>query len=219
MAMKSLQIGIIGLGKFGSALAEALLDMDNIVIGVDRSESRVQALRSTLQHVYTADATDKQALQQLGFEELTHVVVSSGKSMEASILATLNLKELGVPQVWCKAISDDHEKVLRKVGADFVVFPERYVAKQIAHNLAVPGLIHFFPMGGGVALQEVVVDAWANKSLRELDITNTYQVQVVAIKGAAEASYSYVPKADRELLKGDTLLMLGAEDALAAMEN
>ncbi len=217
MAKNGLEVGIIGLGKFGSALAETLLEMDVMIMGVDRSEAKVQGLRDRIQHVYVADATDKAALEQLGFAELSHVVVSSGSSMEGSVLATLNLKELGVPQVWCKATSEEHEKVLRKMGADFVVFPERYVAKQLAHHLAVPGLVHFFPMGGGVALQEVVVDEWAGKSLRQLDITNTYHVQVVAIKGASEAEYTYVPAADRELLPGDMLLVLGEEEKLSTM--
>ncbi|GAB7080237.1 potassium channel family protein [Megalodesulfovibrio paquesii] len=218
-AKQGLEIGIVGLGKFGSALAERLLEMKVTVIGVDRSESRVTAMRDILEHVYQADATDKSALRQLGFGDLTHVVVSSGHSMEASVLATLNLKELGVPQVWCKAISEEHEKILRKLGADFVVFPEQYVAKQIAHHIAVPGLVHYFPLGSGVALQEVVVDKWAGSTLRDLNLTNRFQLQVVGVKHADEKDYTYIPKADRLLNAGDMLLILGGEHRLERIES
>lgn len=213
-AKKGLEVGIVGLGKFGSALAERLVEMKVTVIGLDRSESRVSAMRDILEHVYQADATDKAALRQLGFADLSHVVVSSGHSLEASVLATLNLKELGVPQVWCKAISEEHEKILRKLGADFVVFPEQYVAKQIAHHLAVPGLVHYFPLGSGVAMQEVTVEKWAGSTLRELDLTNRLQLQVVAIKRADENEYSYIPKANQVLTAGDMLLIIGGEDRL-----
>jgi trk system potassium uptake protein len=139
--------------------------------------------------------------------------------MEASILITLYLKELGVKNVAVKAVSDDHEKLLRKIGADTVFIPERYAARQLAHKLVKPGLIEFLPMDSDAAIQEVAVDAWGGKTLRELDLTNNFRVQVIARKSAQEESYSYIPRADDPLQKGDKLILVGREDRLVELKS
>ncbi len=206
------EVGVIGLGKFGFCLAETLMELGHQVIGVDKSESRVRVARDALTQVYQADAMDKVALQQLGFGELEFVVVSIGGSMEASILITMNLKELGTGQVWVKAVSRDHEKVLNKIGADFVVFPERFVARQLAHRLAVPGLLNYLPLGGGIVLQEFNVDKWAGQTLRELDLPNRHHLLVVAVKRPGEDKPSFIPRADVRLEKGDVLVAIGGDE-------
>ena len=204
------EVGVIGLGKFGYSLASSLTELGKTVVGIDKSEQNVRMAQNTVSHVYQADAVDKKALEQLHFQDLDCVVVSVGKSMEASILTILNLQDLGIKQIWVKAISMSHKKVLERLGVDMVVFPEMYVAKQLAHKLSVSGFLDYLSLGRGVVLKEVSVEHWAGKSLRDLDLTNRYKVQVVAIKTSGEENFSFVPKADTILNKNDTLLILGS---------
>jgi trk system potassium uptake protein TrkA len=208
------EFGVVGLGKFGLSLAESLMKHGQQVVGVDCDPDKVKAASETLTHAYQAEAVDKVALEQLGFGELPEVIVSTGHSMEASILVTLFLKELGCRNVTVKAISRDHEKVLRKVGADAVIFPERYAAEQLAAKLAVPGLIDYLPLGTNIILKEL-----AGKTLRELDLTNNFGVQVVAVKGAEDKQFTFVPKASVPLTKGDTLAVIGNAESLATVES
>ena len=205
----TLEIGIIGLGKFGFILAESLVDMGHTVVGVDANEQRIRLAQDVLTKVYQADATDKQAVVQLGLHELPTVVVSVGDSMESSILITLNLKELGAPLVCVKALSEAHETVLHKLGADLVIFPERFVARQLAQRLVNPGLLDYIPLGRDVALREIEVRTWTGKTLKELALTNRYEVQVVAVKPAGEKDFNFVPAAGLALQQGDVLLVMG----------
>jgi len=217
MARKE-QICVIGLGKFGYYLGKALIEMGHEVMGLDGDEEKVKNAQEVLSQTFRLDATDKQALDQVNAGEMSHVVVSVGHSMEASILITLYLKELGAKSVAVKAVSDDHEKLLRKIGADMVFIPERYAARQLAHKLVKPGLIEFLPMDSEAAIQEVAVDAWHGKTLRELDLTNKRRVQVIARKNVNEEAYSYIPRADDPLNTGDKLILVGREDKLNDLE-
>lgn len=129
------------------------------------------------------------------------------------------MKELGCKTVTVKAVSRDHEKVLTKVGADAVIFPERYAAEQLAAKLAVPGLIDYLPLGTNIILKEFTVENWAGKTLRELNLTNTYGIQVVAVKGLEEKQFVFVPKADQPLQKGEVLAVIGSGEILLELES
>jgi trk system potassium uptake protein TrkA len=213
------EFGVVGLGKFGLSLAKSLMAHGQTVVGVDCDPEKVKAASEVLTQAYQAEAVDKVALQQLGFGELPSAIVSTGHSMEASILITLFLKELGCKSVTVKAMSRDHEKVLIKVGADAVIFPERYAAEQLAAKLAVPGLIDYLPLGTNVILKELTVEDWAGKTLRELDLTNTFGIQVVAVKGLEEKQFVFVPKADEPLRKGDVLAVIGRGEELLDLDS
>lgn len=213
------EFGVVGLGKFGLSLAKSLMAHGQTVVGVDCDPEKVKAASEVLTQAYQAEAVDKVALKQLGFGELPSVIVSTGHSMEASILITLFLKELGCKSVTVKAMSRDHEKVLIKVGADAVIFPERYAAEQLAAKLAVPGLIDYLPLGTNVILKELTVEDWAGKTLRELDLTNTFGIQVVAVKGLEEKQFVFVPKADEPLRKGDVLAVIGRGEELLDLDS
>lgn len=215
--MAKTEVGVIGLGKFGGCLAKTLVELGAQVLGVDKSEANVKDAQDYLTQVYVADGTDKTALKQLGFDELPYVVVSIGHSMEASILITLNLKELGVERVWVKALSQEHEKILYRLGADYVAFPERFVARQLAHRLAVPGLLNYLSLGGGVVLEELTVDKWAGKELRELDLPNKHKMQIVAVKRQGEREFSFVPGATTILEQGDTVMVIGEKDKMGEL--
>lgn len=215
--MEKREFGVIGLGKFGMSLGKSLCGRGQVVVGVDSDPEKVKAASEILNQAFQAEAMDKVALKQLGFGELSEVIVSTGGSMEASILITMFLKELGCGRVTVKAISRDHEKVLKKVGADDVIFPERYAAEQLAAKLAVPGLIDYLPLGHNVILKELVVDAWAGKTLRDLSLTSRFGIQVVALKGAGEKHFVFVPKADEALQKGDVLAVLGRGESMVGI--
>ena len=193
--MKRKEFGIVGLGKFGLSLGQALRGHGQTVIGVDSDHEKVKEAAEILDQVYQADAMHKAALQQLGFGELPEVVVSTGHSMEASILIVMFLKELGCRRVTVKAISLDHEKVLKKVGADKIIFPERYAAEQLAARLAVPGLVDYLPLGRNVVLREFVVEKWEGQTLRNLNLTNVYGMQVVAMRSRDAKEFGFVPRA------------------------
>jgi trk system potassium uptake protein TrkA len=212
------EFGVVGLGKFGLSLAKSLMHHGQTVVGVDSDPEKVKVASEVLSQAFQAEAVDKVALKQLGLGELPSVIVSTGQSMEASILITLFLKELGCRSVTVKAMSRDHEKVLRKVGADEVIFPERYAAEQLAAKLAVPGLIDYLPLGTNVILKELTVDRWSGKTLRELNLTNSFGIQVVAVRAAAESQFVFVPKADLPLQKGDVLAVIGRGENLIGLE-
>lgn len=212
------QICIIGLGKFGYHLGRILIDLGVQVLGLDTDPDKVRAAQSVFTQVYRLEATDKKALEQIHVSEMSHVVVSVGHSMEASILISLYLKELSVPHVWVKAVSDDHERLLIKIGVDKVFIPERYAAKQLAHTLASPGLIEFLPIDEEVAIKELFIDNWAGKTLRQLDLTNRHHVQAIAVRRENQRKYNYIPRADEALNPGDRLVVVGHEHSLSGLK-
>lgn len=212
------EVGVIGLGKFGFSLAKALTELGIKVVGVDVDPENVRRAQDTLAQTFEADATDDKVLSQLGFQDLDRVIVSTGASMEASILVVLNLQSIGVKDISVKAVSEAHERVLYKLGVPFVVFPEAFVAFQLAHKLAAPGLHEYFGLGSDVATREIVVDTWTGKTLRELELTNRYQVQVIAFRQSGESEFRFVPQADRKLREGDVLVLLGKTENIIQVE-
>lgn len=212
-----MQIGVIGLGTFGSVFAKRIMELGYDAIGLDLDHDRVQKAKDVLTQVYQGDATDEKVLKQLGFHQLDHVVVSVGSAMEASILITLHLKELETKSVRVKAVSWDHEKILRKIGADDVFFPERYAASQMALSLSVPGLVDYLPVGGGIIVRKIEVDKWAGKTLRQLALPQRHSILVVAIEEEGGRT-AYFPQADRVLNKGDNLVAFAKSDVDEQME-
>ncbi len=216
---RKLEVGIVGLGKFGLSLALALSELGNDVVGVDKDGEHVRRAQDSLSQIYQADATDEKALEQIGFKDLNKVIVSTGNSMEASILVVLNLQSLGINDIWVKAISAEHERVLYKLDVPFVVFPEEYVALQLAHRLAAPGIHDYLGLGKDVVTREILVHQWVGKTLRELNLTNTFSVQVIAYRNAGVASFSFVPQADVKLQEGDVLVLLGKTENVMKIDN
>lgn len=216
---KKIEVGVIGLGKFGFALAETLKELGHDVIGVDGDMDKVRRAKDLLDQVYQADGTDRTAMEQIGLHDVENVVVSIGDSMGKSILVAMNLLELGVPNTWVKAVSEEHERVLRRLGVHNVIFPEQFVARQLAHRLAFPGLLDYLPLGSGVMLSEAVVDHWDGLTIRELALTSKYSLQIVAIKKLGAPSFSFVPQAEEKLAKGDILVLLGDAQNLRGIES
>ncbi len=206
--MKS-QIGIIGLGKFGLKFGQSLTDFGHEVLGIDEDPDKVKLAQNVFTQVYHADAMNREALEQIRIHDLEHVLVSVGDSIAASVMISMYLKELGVANVWVKAIHSDHEKLLYKIGADEVVIPEYMAAKQIASRISMPGFIEYLPFDKTMAVKEFTVKRWAGQSLKELDLTNKLGIQVIAVRRNGNSNYQYIPKAGEIFHEGDNFVAIG----------
>ena len=204
-----LQAGVIGLGKFGYKFGKTLMELGHTVVGIDIDPDNIKRAQHVFSQVFQADATDKAALEQMGVADLTHVLISVGDSIAASAMISLYLKELGVEVVWVKAINGDHEKLLHKIGVDEVVMPEHMAAKQLANRMAIPGFIENLPFDKEMVIKELIIDQWAGKTLREMDLTNRYNIQVIATRAAGSEKFKFIPKADQQLNSGDGLVTIG----------
>ncbi|MEU4479645.1 TrkA family potassium uptake protein [Micromonospora sp. NPDC023966] len=179
-------IVVIGLGRFGSRLAGALLQLDHDVLAIDHEQERVQRWASRLDRVVQADTTEENVLRQLGVAEFRRVVVAIGASVEASVLTVLALTELDIPQIWARATSEKHAKILHSVGAHHVMFPEAETSERVAH-LIVSRMLDFIEFGDDFAIAKVRVPAsLVGRSLRELAPTDRYGVMVVGAKLSGE---------------------------------
>ena len=210
-----IQAGVIGLGKFGLKFAETLVELGHDVIGVDKNEKNIKQAQQILPHVYKADASNKKALIQIGIGDCTHALVSTGQSISASTMISMYLKEIGVPVVWVKALHADHKKLLEMLKVDKVIIPEHSAAREFANRMVVPGFIKYLPFGDDIALKKLDVKEWAGSTLRELDLTNRFRVQILSLKKAGSDSYVFIPRADLRLKEGDTLVAIGRNEAFS----
>jgi trk system potassium uptake protein TrkA len=178
------EFAVIGIGMFGRNVAVQLARAGHSVLAIDIDQEEVDRAAADLDAVVCADATDEAALRELRMERMTCAVVAIGaQSMEASILATALLRQLGVPRIVARSLSDLHARVLRAVGAHEVVSPEEEMGQRLARRLAEPSVLERIELGEGAELAELEVPAaWIGKSLLELDIRRKYGVTVVAVR-------------------------------------
>lgn len=208
MKMK-LQVGIIGLGKFGLKFSQNLMALGHETLGVDNDPEKIKTAQNSLTQVYQADAMDREVLEQIRVHDLEHVLISVGNSIACSVMISMHLKELGSSKIWVKGINEDHKKLLYKIGVDEVIIPEFMAAQQIANRIAIPGFIDYLPFDKSMALKEFSVKHWVGKTLRELDITNAFDIQVIATRNNGENKYHYIPKADKMFHEGDGFVAIG----------
>jgi trk system potassium uptake protein TrkA len=214
--MPAKQFAVLGLGRFGASVGRVLSEMGYEVLGVDSDEDKVNDMSSVLTHVVVADGTDEAALQSLGVRNLDCVVVAVG-DLQASILMTVVLKEMGVKEVVAKATSDLHGRVLTKVGADRVVFPEREMGARVAQNLASANIIDFIELAPDFSIAEVSASGTlVGKSLRQLSLRQRFGVNVVAIKSGSAINVS--PKADDVIQEHDVLVVIGENQCIRHLE-
>ena len=213
------QIAILGLGRFGRALAGTLMEMGHDVLGVDANEAVVEQMASSLTNCVQADVMDEQALRSLGMNDFDIVVVAIGNSdVQASIFTTLTLKEMGVEHVVCKVGSDKHARILLKIGADRVVYPERDMGKRFAHSLVQSDVLEFIALSEEYSMMEINTpqSLWG-KSIRESDVRGRYKINIVALRRDGKIMVNPLP--EEVLQKGDTLLAIGETKALAKLHD
>nr|MDH3176674.1 TrkA family potassium uptake protein [Bacillus pumilus] len=203
------EYAVIGLGRFGGSICKALSEEGLEVMAMDMNEDRVNEYAKIASHAVIGDSTDENVLKNLGIRNFDHVIVAIGENIQASILTTIMLKELGVKMVTVKAQNDYHEKVLNKIGADRIVHPERDMGRRIAHKIISNNVLDYLELSDEYSLIEIVANSrLAGHSLLDLDIRARYGINIVAIKRGKEVIVS--PPADEMIQKEDILIVIGA---------
>ncbi len=213
------RFAVIGLGNVGHYLAVHLYEKGHEVLAVDNDPDRVQAVKDKTTQAVLGDATDREVLKSLELEEMDRVVVTIGSVLDASILVTLGLKDVGVPHVIAMAISEPHGRILQKVGASEVFFPEKDVAVSLAERLHNPNMLDYLPFLEGYSIVQIAPpESFVGKRLKELDLINTYGIQVVAVRELVPDRMNMIPTAKYIIKDSDTLVLLGPDEALETLQ-
>ena len=216
--MKMNQFVIVGLGRFGSSIGRELVLLGNEVLGVDRDEEKVQEFSSVLTHTVVADATEEEVLRSVGARNFDCGVVAIGDDIQASILAAILLKELGVKKVVAKAVSELHGRVLERLGVDRIIYPERDMGVRLAHQLVSPNLLDYIEISKKYTIAEMEVPSClTGKSLSNVNPRGRYGCSVVAInkpKGMIIA-----PTADDVLTEKDVMVVIGTNEQIEQFQN
>jgi trk system potassium uptake protein len=206
---------VIGLGNFGSSVAEMLHAQGHDVIAVDPSEDAVDRVAAHVTRAAVGDGRQLQTLERVGVRGADGGVVSTGDDITASILATMALRDLGVEDVYVKVISQDHARVMERIGVTETIFPERESAISLGTRMSGKALLNYVRLGPGFSIQEMAVpEEWNNKSLRELSLRPKYGISVIGIHDVLTDQIQS-PDADAVLKDSDTLLVAGRDEDLA----
>ena len=213
------QFVVIGLGRFGVSVATELYRMGHEVLAIDRSVERVEEIADSVTHAVCADATDEAELGSLGLRNFDVAVVSIGSDLQASILVTTLCKDLGVKFVLTKAKSALHAKVLQRVGADKVVFPEWDMGIRTAYNLVSTNILDYIELSPDYSLVEISVPPqWVGKNMRELNLRVRYGINVMAIRHVG-GDISVAPQGIDALEKDDVLVAIGSNASISKLED
>ncbi|WP_397537367.1 potassium channel family protein [Rummeliibacillus pycnus] len=208
---------VIGLGRFGGSIVNELVNQGAEVMAIDKHPERVDEFAAIATQSVVADTTDESVLKSLGIRNFEHVIVAIGDDIQSSILTTLMLKEIGVQKITVKAQNDYHEKVLRKIGADHVVHPERDMGIRIANNMMSNNVLDYLELSDEHSIMEIKAnDLLEGHTIIGLDIRARYGVNIVAIKREKEIIVS--PQADELILEGDILIVIGADADISRFE-
>ena len=205
---------VIGLGRFGTAVATELCNLGHEVLAIDDLEDRVQSISSRVTHAVAGDARDPAVLRALGVRNYNCAIVAVADDVGNSALITMNLKELGVRQVIAKAQSHVHQKVLQKIGADKVVFPEHEMGVKLAQSLSSSNILNFIELSVDFGIVELSIPkSWVGQTLRTLDVRAKYHVNIIAIRrGGDDHDLEISPGADYILCAGDVVVTLGRNE-------
>jgi trk system potassium uptake protein TrkA len=204
---------VIGLGNFGFYVAKSLFEEGKEVVGVDRNKERVQRLQGFCSYAVAGDATNKSILESAGIEKEDTLIVSLGDNISASVLVTLYLKDLDIQNIYVKIISEDHGRVLERIGATEVVFPERDLAKKLAQTLSSPNVIDYLPLTDEYNIVEIAPPKeFIGKTLAEIELRNKYNISVIAVKGLVPETLTMNPGGGFMIKDSDILIVLGKPD-------
>lgn len=204
------QFLVIGLGRFGTSIAQTLYNAGESVLAIDAKEEIVQEAinNDIVDNVVEADATDEKTLRDLGINNFDVAFVCMGSNIQASILITLMLKELGVKRVIAKAISAAHGKVLHKIGADEIVYPESFMGMRVAHAELTPTVIEHLKFSDNFLIVEIhAPESFFNKRLIDIELRKKYRANIIAIK-KANGHEDVSPSADSIIEEGDKLIVV-----------
>lgn len=207
---------VVGLGNFGSSIAESLNAQGHDVLAVDTSEEAVERIAGTVSSAVIADGRSAKTLERIGARNADAGIIGTGDDITASILATMALKDVGVREIYVKVISMDHARVMEKIGVTETIFPERDSAQRLAARLTTTSILNFVRLGTSFGIQEMAVpEGWVGKSLRALELPKRYGISVIAVHDVLTDTMSPTPDPDAPLTESDTLLVAGQDADLA----
>ena len=210
-------ICVIGLGQFGSELAQELA-RDCDVLALDESEERVNAVADHVQRSLIIDASDFASLGSVVTRDFDEAIVSLGESLEASILCTLHLKKIGVKTIRAKATSEDHAEILKSVGATETIFPERETARRVAAQILNPNLLDFVPLAEDFQVMHVAPpDGFYGRTLQQLNLRERFGVYAIAVRELVPSRFTFLPGPDFVIKPSDILILIGREADLSRL--
>ena len=208
---------VVGMGRFGSEVARQLHQMRCEVIAMDVSDDLIQQISPYVTHAVVGDAQDKELLRALGVKDMDCAIIAIGDDLAASVLVTMNMKELGVPHVICKAHDATYRKVLEKLGADRVIIPEQEQAQRLAKSLSAPNVLDYIELSDEYGIIEMPApESWLGKDLRQLNVRAKLGVSILAIRRGGKMHVSPAP--DTAFIKEDILVVLGGSQALRKVQ-
>lgn len=209
---------IVGLGQFGAELALELAKSCE-VLALDYNEDQVHAIADQVQRALILDAKDYQSLKRVVTPDFDEAIVSLGESVEASILCTLHLKKIGVKMIRAKATSEDHAAILRAIGADEIIFPERETARRLAAKIIHPNLLEYIPLAAGYQVMDVAPpDSFYGHTLAELKLRQRFGVFVIAVKELVPERFVFLPDPSFVIKPSDILVVIGREEHLEQLQ-
>ena len=208
---------VIGLGRFGSALARQLCRLGAEVLAIDVRSDLVQQIAPDVTHTVVGDAQDKEVLRALGAGHFDCALIAIGDDLAASVLTTMNLKELNVPYIVCKAHDETHRRVLEKLGVDRVVIPEQEHGERLARSLHSHNVLDYIELSEAYGILEIPAPkSWVGKTLKELNVRAKLGVNIIAVESDGKTNVS--PAADYCIQAGDMMVVLGENYALEAVQ-
>ncbi|MCM3214892.1 TrkA family potassium uptake protein [Niallia taxi] len=211
------EFAVIGLGRFGGSICKELMELGMEVMVIDKNEERVNEYANIVSHAVVGNSVDENVLKSLGIRNFEHVIVAIGDDIQASILTTLILKEMGVNNITVKAQNDYHEKVLKKIGADSIIHPERDMGKRIAHNIVSNNVLDYLELSDEHSIVEIKASSrLAGRTMVDLDIRARYGITIVAIKRENDIIVS--PQANEPIEQNDILIVIGADSDINRFE-
>lgn len=207
---------VVGLGNFGSAVAESLHQQGHDVIALDNDAEKVDAIAPFVSRAAVGDGQNLKILEKLGARASDAGVVSTGDDITASILTSMALRDLKIPLIYVKVISRDHARVMEKIGVTETIFPERESAQRLSTRIINRGILNYYRMGTSLSIQEMAVPGkWIGKSLRDLELPRKYRISVIALHDVLRDEMIVVPNPDAPLRDSDTLLVAGKDEDLS----
>ncbi|ALS26788.1 TrkA family potassium uptake protein [Paenibacillus cisolokensis] len=216
--MKMNQFVIIGLGRFGSSLGRELVELGYEVLGIDKDEEAVEEMSDVLTHAVVADSTDEDVLRSLGVRNFDCAVVAIGNDIQANIMTSILIKDLGVKQVVVKALGELHGRVLEKIGVDRIIYPERDMGVRVAHQLVSPNLLDYIELSKEYTIAELAVPKeMSGKTLKELNPRARYGCSIVAIN-KLRGGIIIAPTAADVLEEKDIMVVIGTNEQIENFE-
>ena len=207
---------VVGLGNFGSAVAESLHQQGHDVIALDNDSEKVNVIAPFVSRAAVGDGQNLKILEKLGARGSDAGVVSTGDDITASILTSMALRDLKIPLIYVKVISRDHARVMEKIGVTETIFPERESAQRLSTRIINRGILNYYRMGTSLSIQEMAVPSkWIGKSLRDLELPRKYRISVIALHDVLRDEMIVVPNPDAPLRDSDTLLVAGKDEDLS----